>query len=161
MKLTLFHKALIVRPVAIGMNGGTAPRWGAALLMASIVARAGSPLSAQQTIGRAMGPSVSVDYGVLDALGPAPTLPSLLLGRMPRPLAAEPAGIPAGIPGADRPRFPVLSGPNASLPKDRVVLIRPGTKPSVRKTAKPKRRADLIGIVEQQCLDGGRTEVDP
>lgn len=122
----------MVKPVAIRTNGGPISRWGAALLVSLIVALATTPLGAQQTIGRAMGPSVSVDYGVLDSLGPAPTLPSLLRGSLARP--------PAGVSGVRAPRFPVLSGASAVLPMDRVVLTPPGKKRAVWKATKRKRR---------------------
>ncbi len=122
----------MVEPVAIRTNGGIAPRWGAALLVSLMITLATTPLGAQQTIGRVMGPSVSVDYGVLDSLGPAPTLPSLLLGSLARP--------PAEVRGVGAPRFPVLSGAGAVMPTDRVVLTRPGKKRAVRKATKRKRR---------------------
>ncbi len=123
----------MVKPVAIRINGGPISRWGAALFVSLIVGLATTPLGAQQTIGRAMGPSVSVDYGVLDSLGPAPTLPSLLLGNMVRP--------PARVYGARAPRFPVLRGADAVMPTDRIVLIPPGKKRAARKATKRKRRA--------------------
>lgn len=74
-----------------------------------------------------------VDYGVLDSLGPAPTLPSLLLGNMARP--------PAAVYGPGRARFPVLRGGGAVIPMDRVVLTPPGKKRAARKATKRKRRS--------------------
>ncbi|MEE8333037.1 MAG: OmpA family protein [Alphaproteobacteria bacterium] len=91
-----------------------------------------TPLGAQQTIGRATRPSVSVDYGVLESLGRAPTLPSLLLGGNVRQrVKTREAGAP---------RFPVLRGGSAMIPTGRVVLTQPGKKRATRKATKRKRR---------------------
>jgi len=121
-------------PVAIGTTGGIAPRWGAALLAGLIAALAPLPLAAQETVGRPAGPSVSIDYGVLESLGPAPTLPSLLRGQL------APPG-PYGAADPNEPRFPVVGRPPAAAPSaDPVVLTPPGKK-TVRKPARAKRGA--------------------
>lgn len=51
--------------------------------------------SAQSVVVGNSSPNVVVDLGVLDSLGPAPTLPSLLKGRQPHRVALRPPGAPA------------------------------------------------------------------
>lgn len=128
VRYSVILKAPILEPVAIGTTGGSAPRWGAALVAGAIAVMAASPLAAQQTVGRSAGPSVSVDYGVLDSLGPAPTLPSLLRAQLP----------PVDSSG---PRFPVVGKRRSTAPSDeRVVLTPPGKKPAAHKRSRAKRR---------------------
>jgi len=116
------------------MTGGMSPRWGAFFLLAWLVALTTAPAAAQQMVGRAVGPSVTVDYGVLDELGPPPTVPSVLLGGISRPSAAP--------WGAGRARFPVPGAAGAASPTDRIVLTPPGKKKrAARKSAKRKRPA--------------------
>src|SRR5579883_1951790 len=48
------------------------------------------PAGAQTVVGGDGRPAVVVDRSVLDQLGPQPTLPDLLLGRQPAPVATRP-----------------------------------------------------------------------
>jgi outer membrane protein OmpA-like peptidoglycan-associated protein len=77
------------------------------------------PAAAQTVIGERSKPAVTVDLGVLDSLGPAPTLPDLLRGK---PTLRRPA-VTAARPQPDDTTA-------APAPKKR--------KAAVAKTAKPK-----------------------
>ena len=56
----------------------------------AMLAGAALPAAAQTVVGNPTRPSVTVDLGVLDSLGPEPTLPDVLRGRAPPPNAAAP-----------------------------------------------------------------------
>ncbi|MGO8916998.1 MAG: hypothetical protein ACLQJR_13930, partial [Stellaceae bacterium] len=49
-----------------------------------LLAVAATPAAAQTIVGGIQPPEVTVDLSVLDALGPAPTLPDLLRGQTPQ-----------------------------------------------------------------------------
>jgi outer membrane protein OmpA-like peptidoglycan-associated protein len=58
------------------------------LFAVALLAGAPLPAAAQTVVGSDRQPSVTVDEGVLDSLGPVPTLPDLLRGRLPERRAA-------------------------------------------------------------------------
>ena len=53
------------------------------------------PAAAQVVVGGSEGPDVQVNWSVIDQLGPAPTLPSLLGGKL-SPAVAAAASVPPG-----------------------------------------------------------------
>jgi len=94
------------------------------LALTGLILATGADASAQVVVGGG-GASVTVDLGVLDSLGPAPTLPALLKGRssqrislrppvptsQARPAAARPA------PTRDEPSKPAAPAPTmAAVP---------------------------------------------
>ncbi|HZB90035.1 MAG TPA: hypothetical protein VE397_01255, partial [Stellaceae bacterium] len=83
------------------------------------------PAAAQTVVGGVNPPSVTVDDGVLQSLGPPQTLPDLLRGRAP------PA--PRGALATRRPPA-----------KERQALHRPKAKKRVIAKAKPKHQAPAI-----------------
>lgn len=60
-----------------------------------LLAAAAAPAAAQMVVGDLHQPEVTVDLGVLDSLGPAPTLPQLLLRNQAPPRRGTPATRPA------------------------------------------------------------------
>ena len=71
--------------------------------VAGMAAMLSPPATGQVYIGGEGPPNVVVDYSVLDALGPAPSVPEVLMER--------PAGRPAApYSYSNGPRFPLLSG---------------------------------------------------
>ncbi len=76
--------------------------------------------SAQTVVIGSARPSVTVDLGVLDTLGPAPTLPALLKGRQPHRVSLRPPApemrpaTPARTAARDEPPRPVA--PRAPQP---------------------------------------------
>lgn len=100
---------------------------------------AAAPAAAQTVVGGIEPPEVTVDLSVLDALGPPPTLPELLRGRMPpQPGAAE-------RPAQGR----------------RLALHRPEAKKKAAKTAhkheKPQLAAHRAAPVKPVAASGGAT----
>ncbi len=57
----------------------------AVAVLACLAITVAAPSEAQQRIKSPRGSNVTIDYGVLDSLGPARTVPSVLLPSMPRP----------------------------------------------------------------------------
>lgn len=115
----------------------TAPRRGLAFAAAFVLLLAG-PAAAQSVIGARTQPSVIVDLSVLDQLGPAPTLPQLLMPGIRA--AAQPGnfGRVLRAPAAGGPRFPLVPGFETGKDQGRIVLKRPS---SVKKKRKLRRKA--------------------
>ncbi len=117
-----------------------APRRGLAFaaVFAAIVLLLAGPAAAQRVIGARTQPSVVVDLSVLDQLGPAPTLPQLLMPGISA--AAQPGkfGRVLRAPAAGGPRFPLVPGIETGKDRGRIVLKRPS---SVKKKRKPRRKA--------------------
>jgi outer membrane protein OmpA-like peptidoglycan-associated protein len=98
---------------------------------------------AQVSVGGSGLPNVSVDFSVVDELGPAPSVPEVLRGfRSNRRFRA------AATPLLRMPRFPDIRHMKDGRPLGRVVLKRPSSlskpllrKPTLRKPSKPRRRA--------------------
>ncbi len=82
--------------------------------LAALLWAGAAPVAAQVVIGGSGGPDVQVNWSVIDRLGPAPTLPSLLGGKL-SPAVAAAAEVPPGQiiyhryghshAKADKPRF--------------------------------------------------------
>lgn len=93
------------------------PVWVTALSVAFVAACALAPFAAkaQETVYIGGGnPSVTVDMGVLEELGPTPTVPDLLLPTVPQPAASVPLRFPS-----QPPTFPT------TLSSDRPVVLVP------------------------------------
>ncbi len=91
------------------------------------------PAAAQRYSGRNSTPSVTVDYSVLDELGPAPNVPQLIL--------QNPTGSAyRNNPYRSRPRFPVISNTNDRVRTKRLVLT-PPMATNRRTSRKPARKA--------------------
>lgn len=118
----------------------TAPRRGLAFAAgcAAIVLLLAGPAASQRVIGARTLPSVIVDLSVLDQLGPAPTLPQLLMPGVRA--AAQPGkfGRVLRSPAAGGLRFPRVPGIETGKDQRRIVLKRPS---SVKKKRKPRRKA--------------------
>ncbi len=118
----------------------TAPRHGLAFAAAcaAIVLLLAGPAAAQRVIGARTQPSVIVDLSVLDQLGPAPTLPQLLMPGVRT--AAQPGkfGRVLRAPAAGGLRFPRVPGIESGKDRGRIVLKRPS---SVKKKRKLRRKA--------------------
>jgi outer membrane protein OmpA-like peptidoglycan-associated protein len=115
-----------------------------AIAIAAALAVAASA-AAQTVIGGNGGGSVIVDYSVLDALGPPPNVPQMLM---------PPAGraFPPPAPGAPMPRFPVvndgrtdsasggivLKPPKEAAPRRRAAKAKPRPAPKAKPAAPPK-----------------------
>lgn len=82
-----------------------------------------APSEAQRRFMTARGASVTIDYGVLESLGPVRTVPSVLRPSMPRPRypmgSAATRRLPAGRVGAARPRI-VLTPPGSRAKARRI-----------------------------------------
>lgn len=74
-----------------------------ALALGALVCTVASPLAAQVVVGGNNVPGVEVNWSVLDRLGPAPTLPGMLLPNIRPPQAATQA--PAAKPRAPAVAF--------------------------------------------------------
>jgi outer membrane protein OmpA-like peptidoglycan-associated protein len=89
-----------------------------------------SPSDAQQRFAMPRNSSVTIDYGVLESLGPEPTVPQVLMPTLPRPQ------YPIGSTRAPAGR---------AMPAERIVLRPPGSRSSAprstTRTAPPLRRA--------------------
>ena len=86
------------------------------LALTGLILAAGTASAQTVVIGSAR-PSVTVDLGVLDTLGPAPTLPSMLRGRSSHRVALRPPA-PGMRPAAQAPSRPASGSPQplASAP---------------------------------------------
>lgn len=124
------RKVVFLQPVTTGTKDVAASRCGAMLLAAALAALSAMPAAAQQTVGSPAGPSVTVDYSVLDELGPPPNLASRLRNRLT---------IPQESPwGPRRPRFPNVGGPAATQPAARPMLTPPGQPRTATRPARPR-----------------------
>lgn len=78
--------------------------------------------SAQTVVIGSARPSVTVDLGVLDSLGPAPTLPALLKGRQPHRVSLRPPApemrpsAPARATSREEPPKPAAGAPQPVTP---------------------------------------------
>ncbi len=104
----------------------------AIFVVACLVAAVAMPSQAQRRTTTPRNPSVTIDYGVLNSLGPAQSVPSLLLPTTPRPQ------LPMG--SAVTRRLPAGRAVTTSRP---VVLRPPGRAKAERlpKRSRPARRA--------------------
>ncbi len=99
----------------------------------TVMAIAGAaPSEAQRRFMTARGSSVTIDYSVLESLGPAPTVPRVLRPSMPRPQ------YPIGSAATRR-----LPAGRATVAGQRIVLTPPGSRAKARRITKrspPARR---------------------
>ncbi len=100
-------------------------------VLACLAITVAAPSEAQQRIKSPRGSNVTIDYGVLDSLGPAKTVPDVLRPSMPRPR------FPIGRAAVRR-----LPAGRAAVARQRIVLTPPGRAKAQRiiKRSRPARR---------------------
>ena len=100
-------------------------------VLACLAIMVAAPSQAQQRISTPRGSNVTIDYGVLDSLGPAPNVPRVLRPSMPRPRN------PLGSAATRR-----LPAGRAVVTGQRIVLTPPGRAKAKRltKRSRPARR---------------------
>ena len=107
-------------------------------VLACLAITVAAPSEAQQRIKGPRGSNVTIDYSVLDSLGPAPTVPDVLRPSMPRPQfpigSAAVRRLPAGRAAAAGQRI-ILTPPGRA----KVKRITKRSRPARRQITKLKR----------------------
>ena len=120
-------------------------RWALLGLGFGLAAIALTPAQAQVVVGGDWRPQVQVDPGVLDRLGPEPTLPDLLLGR--HPMAPAGTSVKLHRPHA---RAKIAAAPSAE-----------SNKPAKKAAAKPMKMAEAERAAPPSQPPATKTLVSP